>query len=140
MLNADGSFSYEAKETVGRVTFYYQVDDGAATNNLSNVAEVSVNQEIRVEKAEFDTETERWTIAGKSSETRTIVTLYLGSSTSGPVIGNALVGSDASKPYAWKFRQKAGDGVPAPGAETAISVDNIASVGGAVLEETITIK
>ena len=68
------------------------------------------------------------------------MTLYLGSSTSGPVIGNALVGSDASKPYAWKFRQKAGDGVPAPGAETAVSVDNIASVGGAVLEETITIK
>jgi hypothetical protein len=118
-------------DKVGTFPFTYRAFDGT---NVSNLASVSVKREIRVTKAEFTNDaTKRWTVAGKSSENGAIVSIYLGPTTGGTLLGTATVSAGA-----WSFTQTAS---PNPGTRGAvISVDILSTTGGAVTGVPINCK
>jgi hypothetical protein len=132
-LSTDGSFTWTPAQKVGVFSFTYQAFDGL---DFSNVATVDVTREISVKKAEFNNKPERWVISGASSELEGTVTIYLGTTTGGTVLGTATVGGNGN----WSLSGTVGGGLPAPNGATSISVDNLATTGGAVLNKPIKLK
>jgi PKD repeat protein len=131
-LNANGSFSFGPMEKVGTFAFTYRAYDGT---NVSNLATVNVTREIRVTKAEYTGGVNRrWRVEGRSSTIGGTISIYLGATTGGTLLGTAVVGPTGT----WSFQQS---NHPTPGTPGAvISVDNLGTAGGAVLAVPITCK
>lgn len=126
VLNPDGSFSWIPVGKVGTWSFLYQANDGELA---SGAVPVDVTREIRVKKALFKESNRRWTVNGTSSELGSTVTIYLGTDTGGTILGTAVVNGAGN----WMFREFTtanGGSAPEPGAETSLSVDNLASTVG----------
>jgi PKD repeat protein len=128
-LNSNGSFTWTPGEKVGTWPFTYQAFDGT---DLSNVATVNVTREMSVKKSEYDCGKNQWRVEGKSSAIGGTVTVYIGTTTGGTVVGTATVLADTN----WRLQTTG----PDPGTASAISADNTATAGGAVLNRTITFK
>jgi PKD repeat protein len=124
VLNGDGSFSFGPMEKVGTFPVTYRAFDG---QNTSNLATVNVTREIRVTKAEYTGNgNKRWRVEGRSSAIGATVSIYLGPTTGGTLLGTAVVGANTN----WSFQQS---NHPTPGTPGAvISVDILSTPGGAV--------
>jgi hypothetical protein len=75
-------------------TFKYTVEDsfGQESNAATVTVTVAASETLTVTKAVFTTSTKRWQMSGKSTvKSGNVITLYLGSDTTGPVIGTAKV-------------------------------------------------
>jgi hypothetical protein len=129
-VSPDGSFTYTPDEKVGVFSFDYRAFDGEL---YSVPATVDVTREIWVDKVEFKASNGEWNIKGKSSNTGGTVTIYLGSTTGGTELTTFTVGGNTR----WGGKAR---GLAAPGVETAISVDDTSTAGGAVLNQPITFK
>jgi hypothetical protein len=92
-----------------------------------------VTREIWVDKVEFKASNGEWNIKGKSSNTGGTVTIYLGPTATGTPLTTFSVAGNTR----WGGKVK---GLAAPGVETAISVDDTSTTGGAALNESITFK
>jgi PKD repeat protein/FtsP/CotA-like multicopper oxidase with cupredoxin domain len=156
ILTPDGRFTWSPGEPVSTTApfqFVYRAFDGA---DQSSPTTVSVTREIRVKKVEYirkpAPQNDQWRIEGTSSLRSNVnatlppqyyVTVYLGPSTAGPVIGTARVLSTG----VWKIQQNVPNGTVGE-AGGSISADNLgtttdcpeAPVCGAVLDVPIRLK
>ncbi|MEK7764522.1 MAG: Ig-like domain-containing protein, partial [Nitrospirota bacterium] len=93
-LNADGSFTYTTTAGyVGTRVFKYRANDG-----LLNSADVTVTlvKDLTVTSIASNNANTIWIIRGKSTKPNTTVTVYLGATTTGTVLGTATVGGNGT--------------------------------------------
>ncbi len=131
--NGDGTYTYTTPDPifVGLDTFSYQISDGngGTASGLVSI-DVTAADVITVKKAEY--RGGDWNIIGGGSDSGSIITVYLGSTTGGPIIGITEV--DRFKK--WKVVVK---GSPVdPGGETTITI--VSSGGGTVVGYPIKFK
>ena len=89
-LNADGSFTYTTKAGyVGTRVFKYRANDGLLNSAIVNVTLV---KDLTVKSIVLSGG--NWVIRGKSTKPNTTVTIYLGATTTGTVLGTATVGGN----------------------------------------------
>jgi hypothetical protein len=89
-LNADGSFTYTTTAGyVGTRVFKYRANDGVLNSTVVNVTLV---KDLTVKS--IVSSGGNWVIRGKSTKPNTTVTVYLGATTTGTVLGTATVGGN----------------------------------------------
>ena len=136
--NLDGTFSYTPPAGFsGADTFMYTVADGyipAVSGSVNVTVETPVVDNLVVQKAIFETGTNEWLVRGTSSIVGpgNTVTVYLGSTVGGNVLGTAVVDALGD----WDFREK--DSLSSPGLETTVSV--ISTTNGITEGYPITFK
>jgi hypothetical protein len=135
-INPDNTVRYTPNANFsGTDGFTYTVADGAggtAVGAVTVTVSAAAVDTIAVADAVFRVAQNEWRIAGAGSVTGNTITIHLGSTLGGPVVGTATVNAGG----AWRFRERPAT-VP-PGAETTISIES--SGGGVVLGFPITIQ
>ncbi len=101
-VNADGSMTYTPEEFfVGTQTFSYKANDGQVD---SNVAIVTVVRELVVKEAVFKDKRgnkgQFWVVKGRAATPGSTVTVYVGTTVGGAVIGTTTVTADGR----WELR------------------------------------
>lgn len=91
-LNGDGSFAYETPASyVGTRVFKYHANDGTTNSSVVNV---TLTKDLTVTSIGSTTTT--WIIRGKSTKPNTTVTVYLGATPTGTVLGSATVSGNGT--------------------------------------------
>lgn len=122
-LSLDGSFTYTTTaDYVGTRTFSYHANDGSLNSTVVNVTLVKDLTVTRATRSAGG----NWDIRGKSTTPRSTVTVYLGPTATGTVLGTATVGGNGS----WRL-QIAG------AASAQISVKS--STGAELIEVPVTL-
>lgn len=135
-INADNTVRYTPNANfAGGDGFTYTVSDGAGGTAVASVAvtvDAAAVDTVAVADAVFLLNPNQWRITGAGSVTGNTITIHLGSTLAGPVVGTATVNAGG----AWAFRDRPAQ-VP-PGTQTTISIES--SGGGVVLGFPITIQ
>lgn len=93
-LNADGSFTYTTTASyVGTRTFRYHANDGSLNSNVVNV---TLRKDLTVTSIGLSNNGNNWVIRGRSTTPNSTVTVYLGPTTAGTVLGTATVSRNGS--------------------------------------------
>jgi hypothetical protein len=132
--NGDSTLTYDPPfPFVGTDSFGYTVSDGTgltATGTVTVAVVSPVVDTLEIDRVRFTQNKAEWRIRGASSAGN-VVTIYLGPSVGGPVIGTVPVDATGL----WDFRQQ---NSLSPGGETTVSVESDA--GGIVEGFPIQIK
>lgn len=127
-VNGDGTVTYTPHANFnGADSFSYTVRDarGAVSNTATVDLSVKSAEVLSVSRASFSNLGSTWTVSGRSSVPNVTVTLHLGNTLAGPVIGTAT----ASGTGVWNFRQS--NSSVRPDASRTISIES--SRGGVLL-------
>ncbi|HSB77749.1 MAG TPA: Ig-like domain-containing protein, partial [Candidatus Methylomirabilis sp.] len=118
---------------IGSVTFPYTVSDGSLTATAAVTVTVNavVTGEITVTRAEFKAAGTEWRVDGTGTIDGNTVTIHLGSTLNGTVVGTANVAGGL-----WTFRAR--PGLPLPTGTTTISAES--SGGGRLLAFPIRVR
>lgn len=125
--NLDGTYRYTPPAGFsGPDTFTYTIADGyipAVSGSVNITVETPVVDNLVVQKAIFEADTNEWLVRGTSSIVGpgNTVTVYLGSTVGGIVLGTAVVDTLGD----WDFRER--DSLSSPGIETTVSVISTAN-------------
>jgi hypothetical protein len=119
-VNADGSLTYTPEEFfVGTQTFSYKANDGQVD---SNIATVTIVRELVVKEAVFKDKRgnkgQWWVVKGRAATPGSVLTVYVGATVGGSVIGTASVDTSGR----WELRSPRSTIVP--DASGAISVES----------------
>jgi FtsP/CotA-like multicopper oxidase with cupredoxin domain len=134
-VNPDGSITYTPDTGyTGTDSFGYTVkdDDGAVSNTATVTVTVQEQAGLTITDAKYQVKTSTWDIAGTESLTEASITIYVGETLSGEILGTAIVDSNG----VWKYRER--KSATLPDSTNTISVES--STGDNILAYPLTIK